>query len=65
MNHALVKKLLQRDDLCQQQLLESIQSNGHRTLITIHRGTEVIHGTEMMHSTEMVLERVMKNGDHH
>ena len=54
MNLTLVKKPLQHDDLCQ--LLECVQNNGHKTLITIHRDTEGIHNA---------LEKVKKDGEHH
>lgn len=54
MNLTLVKKLLQRDVLCQ--LLECIQNSGHKTLITLHHATEEIHH---------VLERLKKDGEHH
>ena len=50
----LVRRLLQHDDL--NQLLEQIQKNGQRTLITVHHDTEKLHG---------ILERVKKDGDHH
>ncbi|KAK4818868.1 hypothetical protein QYF61_021073 [Mycteria americana] len=54
MNLTLVKKLLQHDDLFQ--LLECIQNNGQKTLITIHRDAEERH---------YVLERVKKDAEHH
>ncbi|KAK4825915.1 hypothetical protein QYF61_003410 [Mycteria americana] len=53
-NLTLVRKLLQRDDL--NQLLEHIQNNGHKTLVTVHHDAEEIH---------CVLERVKQDGGHH
>ncbi|XP_042748656.1 LOW QUALITY PROTEIN: uncharacterized protein LOC122192214 [Lagopus leucura] len=54
MNLALVKELLQHDDL--HQLLERIKDNGQKTLITVHHDVKKIH---------RILERVMKAGEHH
>ncbi|XP_042723881.1 LOW QUALITY PROTEIN: uncharacterized protein LOC122178042 [Lagopus leucura] len=54
MNLALVKELLQHDDL--HRLLERIKDNGQKTLITVHHDVKKIH---------RVLERVMKAGEHH
>ncbi|KAK4811065.1 hypothetical protein QYF61_016351 [Mycteria americana] len=57
MNLTLVKKLLQHDDLCQ--LLECVQNNGHKTLITVHHDAEETH-----HVLEGV-EGLGKDGEHH
>ncbi|KAK4825340.1 hypothetical protein QYF61_026859 [Mycteria americana] len=54
MKLTLMKKLLQHDELCQ--VLERVQNDGHKTLITVHHDTEEIH---------RVLERVKKAGEHH
>ena len=54
MNLTLVEKLPQRDEL--RQLLERIQNNGQKALITTHHDVEEIQD---------VLERVKQDGAHH
>ncbi|XP_072707269.1 uncharacterized protein [Ciconia boyciana] len=54
MNLALVRKLLQHDDL--NQLLERIWNNGHKTLVTVHHHEEEIHH---------ILEQVKQDEGHH
>ncbi|XP_042723792.1 LOW QUALITY PROTEIN: uncharacterized protein LOC122177989 [Lagopus leucura] len=54
MNLALVRKLLQHEDLYK--LLNRIRDNGQKTLITVHHDMEEIH---------RVLERVKKDGEYH
>jgi len=54
MNLTLVAKLLQHDN--PRQLLECVQNNGVKTLITTHHKAE---------DRSSILERVKQDGEHH